>query len=153
MMKKTSPAGAAPPPAAAAAGDGGKPDAFGAAVAGLLKSAQGLNLPAQQLARIQGDYLHSATEMWNQALQRLQPAPESKPAGLGDRRFAGTEWLANPVAATTAQMYLLNARTLMQTGRQCGRRREDQVRASALPCSSGSTRPAPATSWRSTPRR
>jgi polyhydroxyalkanoate synthase len=65
-----------------------------------------------QLTRIQRDYLKNATEMWNQSLHVMQgDAP--KPAPLGDRRFASSEWLSNPAAAMTAQLYLLNARTLM----------------------------------------
>ena len=72
---------------------------------------QGLNLPADQFAGLQGDYLKNVTEVWNDALQRLQQG-EAKP--LPDRRFAAQPWLQNPAAAYTAQMYLLNARTLMQ---------------------------------------
>ncbi|MDP3614091.1 MAG: class I poly(R)-hydroxyalkanoic acid synthase, partial [Rubrivivax sp.] len=70
----------------------------------------------EQLTRIQADYLKNATEMWNQSLQRLHAAPDAaaKPAPIGDRRFAGSEWLSNPAAAMTAQMYLLNAKALMQ---------------------------------------
>ncbi|MFY9514228.1 MAG: class I poly(R)-hydroxyalkanoic acid synthase [Rubrivivax sp.] len=83
---------------------------------GMWKSLSGLNLPVEQLASLQGDYLKSATDIWNQSLQRLggETGGDSKTAALGDRRFAGTEWLHNPAAAYTAQMYLLNARTLMQ---------------------------------------
>jgi hypothetical protein len=49
----------------------------------------------------------------------LERRPDAAPAAgapkpLPDRRFAGQEWLQNPAAAYTAQMYLLNARTLMQ---------------------------------------
>jgi polyhydroxyalkanoate synthase subunit PhaC len=87
-------------------------EAFGAAVAEGLKSMQGLSVPMDHLARIQGDYLKAATEMWNQSLQRLRgEGPAGKP--LPDRRFAASEWLSNPAAAITAQMYLLNARTLL----------------------------------------
>lgn len=87
-------------------------EAFGAAVADGLKSVQGLSVPMEQLARIQGDYLKAATEMWNQSLAGLQGAAAgAKP--LADRRFAANEWMTNPAAAMTAQMYLLNARTLL----------------------------------------
>jgi polyhydroxyalkanoate synthase len=88
--------------------------AFGTAVGDIWKAMSGLSLPLQQLTQIQGEYVKSATEMWNQSLQRLQGQEEAKPAPLGDRRFAGSEWLSNPAAAMTAQLYLLNARTLMQ---------------------------------------
>jgi polyhydroxyalkanoate synthase subunit PhaC len=87
-------------------------EAFGSAVAEGLKSMQGLSVPMDQLARIQADYLKAATEMWNQSLQRLQgDTGNGKP--LPDRRFAASEWATNPAAAMTAQMYLLNARTLL----------------------------------------
>jgi polyhydroxyalkanoate synthase subunit PhaC len=90
-------------------------DTFGAAVGDILKSMSGLSLPMPQLAEVQADYLKKAAQVWNESLQRLQPAAAAPaPAPLPDRRFAGQEWLANPAAAYTAQMYLLNARALMQ---------------------------------------
>jgi len=92
-------------------------DAFGAAVGGMLKSLAGLSLPLQQLTQIQSDYVSKATEVWNASLQRLQPpaaGDAAKPAPIGDRRFAATEWASNPAAAFTANLYLLNARALMQ---------------------------------------
>ncbi len=105
MTSKTTPAG---PDSADPA------DAFGAAVGGIWKSLAGLNLPLQELAQIQGDYLKSAAEVWNQSLQRLQAEPERASPPIGDRRFGSSEWLTNPGAAFTAQLYLLNARALMQ---------------------------------------
>ncbi len=92
-------------------------DAFGAAIGGMWKSMSGLNLPMQQLTQIQADYLQSATDVWNQSLQRLQqPEAAAKVAAkpIPDRRFGSTEWTSNPAAAFTAQMYLLNAKALMQ---------------------------------------
>ena len=88
-------------------------DAFGTAVADTLKAVSGLSVPMDEWTRIQGDYLKNATEMWNQSLHAVK-GDATKPAALGDRRFASSEWLANPAAAMTAQLYLLNARTLMQ---------------------------------------
>jgi polyhydroxyalkanoate synthase len=87
--------------------------AFGAAVGETWKAMQGLSLPADQLGGLQADYLRSASEIWNQSLARAPGSGAAAPA-LGDRRFAGQEWLVNPAAAYTAQMYLLNARTMMQ---------------------------------------
>jgi polyhydroxyalkanoate synthase subunit PhaC len=77
------------------------------------KSMSGLNLPATALTSLQGDYLKQATDLWNQS---LQPAAASdKPAPkASDRRFAAPDWSANPASAFQSQMYLLNARTLMQ---------------------------------------
>ena len=92
-------------------------DAFGHLLAESMKSVSGLNVPMEQLTRIQADYVKQATDMWNQSLQRLQAAPGSAApvaAPLGDRRFAGSEWLSNPAAAMTAQLYLLNSRALLQ---------------------------------------
>jgi polyhydroxyalkanoate synthase len=86
-------------------------EAFGAAIAETMKSVSGLNVPMDELSRIQGDYLKAATDMWNQSLHRFQG--DAKAAPLGDRRFSGNEWLDNPMSAMTAQLYLLNARTLM----------------------------------------
>jgi len=88
-------------------------DAFGTAVADTLKAVSGLSVPMDEWTRIQGDYLKNATEMWNQSLHVVK-GDAAKPTALGDRRFASSEWLANPAAAMTAQLYLLNARTLMQ---------------------------------------
>jgi polyhydroxyalkanoate synthase len=77
------------------------------------KSMSGLNLPAAALSNLQGDYLKQATDLWNQTLHQAaapgQPAPKAS-----DRRFAAPDWSANPASAYQAQMYLLNARTLMQ---------------------------------------
>jgi polyhydroxyalkanoate synthase subunit PhaC len=102
---------AASSPATPAAGD--PASAFGAAFGDLFGRLQGLSLPADQLSGLQGDYLKQVSQVWNDALQRLQPGDAgAKP--LPDRRFAAAPWLQNPAAAYTAQMYLLNARTLMQ---------------------------------------
>ena len=105
-MKAKTIAGATPEAAPA--------EAFGAAIGDIMKSFSGLNLPLTQLTQIQGDYLKSATDVWNQSLHRLQADPSEKATLIPDRRFGSSEWLANPAAAFTAQMYLLNARALMQ---------------------------------------
>ena len=89
-------------------------DAFGPALTEAWKSLSGLSLPPAELAKVQADYFKSAAEIWNQSLERVQADGKAKPAAIGDRRFAGHEWLDNPAAAYTAQMYLLNARALMQ---------------------------------------
>jgi polyhydroxyalkanoate synthase len=88
--------------------------AFGSAVAEIWKSFSGLKLPSSALSQLQGDYLKEATTLWNSALERLQAAPGDKSKGLPDRRFAADDWAANPAAAYLAQLYLLNARTMMQ---------------------------------------
>ena len=75
------------------------------------KTLAGMNLPATAMTELQGAYLKHSTALWNQTLQ-------SQPATVADRRFAAKEWSSNPSSAFVAQMYLLNARTLMQMADQ-----------------------------------
>jgi polyhydroxyalkanoate synthase len=58
-----------------------------------------------KLQALQQAYLREASELWNQGLQ-------GNPAGK-DKRFASEAWAGNPVAAYSAALYLLNARTLL----------------------------------------
>ena len=63
-----------------------------------------LGFAADKLQALQQAYVREAAELWN--------------AGLGakvvtDKRFAGDAWARNPVAAFSAALYLLNARTLL----------------------------------------
>ena len=83
--------------------------AIGSQLGEVWKTVSGLSLPMPVLAEVQSNYLKQATELWNQTLQHGQGAVPA-----ADRRFAAPAWAANPAAAYTAQMYLLNARTLMQ---------------------------------------
>jgi polyhydroxyalkanoate synthase len=85
-------------------------EAFGEA----LKSMSGLKLPVPALTALQGDYLKQATDLWNQTLNQSTQAGAAVAAKPSDRRFAAQEWAASPASTYTAQMYLLNARTLMQ---------------------------------------
>ena len=101
-----------PPPASAPPVEPAQ--AFGAAFGEMASSVSGLNLPLRQLTQIQADYLKQATDVWNESLHRLQADATAKPTPIPDRRFGSNEWLSNPAAAFTAQMYLLNARALMQ---------------------------------------
>ena len=121
--------GAAPgPDATAAQPEAAAPaDAFGAAVGNFLTSMTSLAVPPTVLARLQEDYVTEATRLWNEAVEQWPVAgalaglsradtdkaaekPAAKP--IRDRRFAGGEWARNPLAAYTAQFYLLNSRTL-----------------------------------------
>ncbi len=88
--------------------------ALSAAISEALRAMSGLNLPMQAMTKLQGEYLNEATALWNQTLGRLQPDGSAQPAKLGDRRFSAEDWAKNPAAAYLAQVYLLNARTLMQ---------------------------------------
>ncbi|MBK9134511.1 MAG: class I poly(R)-hydroxyalkanoic acid synthase [Betaproteobacteria bacterium] len=95
------------------------PPPFAAPFGDIWRSMSGLSLPMERLAALQGDYLKSAGELWNQSLAAAGASAgdgAAAPAAptLADRRFAGAEWLKNPAAAFNAQLYLLNARTLMQ---------------------------------------
>jgi polyhydroxyalkanoate synthase len=88
--------------------------AFGAALGDTWKSVAGLSLPMPALSKLQSDYLQQATQIWNDAVERLNVDGKPAAAKLPDRRFAANEWAENPAAALTAQVYLLNARTLLQ---------------------------------------
>jgi polyhydroxyalkanoate synthase len=84
-----------------------------ALVAGLgrsLQSIAGLNVSPDALMRLQGDYVSESTALWN----RLIGASKEPADGRADRRFTGQAWLENPATAYLAQMYLLNARTMLQ---------------------------------------
>jgi polyhydroxyalkanoate synthase len=83
---------------------------FGQAFGDTLKAASGLSVAPESLVQLQSAYVREATALWNRSLGT--GAPADKP--VKDRRFAGAAWAENPAAAYTAQMYLLNARTLME---------------------------------------
>ena len=95
--------------------------AIGSNVGEAIKALSQLNLPLPVLTQVQTEYVKEAAELWNQSLQRLQKPPAGaagKGASIGDCRFAAQEWMENPAAAYMAQMYLLNARTLMTLAEQ-----------------------------------
>ncbi|WP_247661146.1 class I poly(R)-hydroxyalkanoic acid synthase [Ideonella alba] len=79
-----------------------------------MKSMGALNLPGDALAKLQADYLKEATLIWNGTLQSMQGGEAAAAAPIKDRRFSSKDWSATPASAFSAQMYLLNARTLMQ---------------------------------------
>jgi len=90
------------------------PEGIGAVFGDAMKSLSGLKLPSAALLQLQREYLDGATALWNRALQGLSAdggAAAATPA-FADRRFAAKAWAESPAAAYTAQMYLLNARTL-----------------------------------------
>ena len=89
-------------------------DAFGSAVGEIWKTMSGLMMPPAAVGNLQADYLKDATTLWNNTLQAVAAEGEKAVPSLPDRRFSAKDWGANPAAAYTAQMYLLNARTLMQ---------------------------------------
>ena len=71
------------------------------------KTMSGLSLPMPTLAELQTEYLKASTDLWNQTLHSADTA------ALRDRRFAAGDW-SNPASAYIAQMYLLNARTMLR---------------------------------------
>ena len=81
----------------------------GAELAELWKSLANIGVPADALAAAQRDYVSEAATVWNRLLMPSAEAPV-----LGDRRFASADWAANPSSAFLAEMYLLNARTLLR---------------------------------------
>jgi polyhydroxyalkanoate synthase subunit PhaC len=95
----------------------GDPQAFGKSMGDMLQAAAGLTLPASAIGSLQAEYMKEAAQMWNGAVERLTGTadePNGEPAKLGDRRFAASDWAANPAAALAAQSYLLNSRTLLK---------------------------------------
>ncbi len=64
-----------------------------------------LSFAPDKLWSLQQAYVTEAAQLWNQGLG-------SQPAA-SDKRFAADAWSANPVAAYSAALYLLNARTLL----------------------------------------
>ncbi len=91
-------------------------EAFGSGVGEVWKAFSGLTLPLPAVGRIQQEYLQQTTALWNQTVAGLggEAADKSPRAPLPDRRFGAQEWAASPAAAYTAQLYLLNARALLQ---------------------------------------
>jgi polyhydroxyalkanoate synthase len=93
---------------------GGDAQAFGKAVSNMLASVSGLKLPTHALGELQAEYLKEATTLWNGAVERFTEQGQEEAAKIGDRRFAASDWAANPASALAAQTYLLNSRTLMK---------------------------------------
>ncbi|MBX3623040.1 MAG: class I poly(R)-hydroxyalkanoic acid synthase [Rhizobacter sp.] len=93
----------------AQAGTEATAQAFGSTVGDMVKSMASLSVPLPVLSELQSDYLQQATELWNKLV--ASPSGEAL-APKDDKRFADPSWAESPMAAFTAQMYLLNARTL-----------------------------------------
>jgi polyhydroxyalkanoate synthase len=64
-----------------------------------------LSFAPEKLQALQQAYVREASELWNQGLTE-------RPAA-SDKRFSADAWSRNPVAAFSAAVYLLNARTLL----------------------------------------
>jgi polyhydroxyalkanoate synthase len=72
---------------------------------GSTKAPMALRFAPEKLQQLQSRYLEEATALWQKGLQGT-PQPS-------DKRFTGEGWAQNPVAAFSAEAYLLNARTMM----------------------------------------
>jgi polyhydroxyalkanoate synthase len=78
------------------------------------KSLSDLRVPVPALSDLQRSYVEQATQIWNEAVSLADVGGEKTKTALPDRRFAASEWAENPAAALSAQIYLLNARTMLQ---------------------------------------
>jgi polyhydroxyalkanoate synthase len=109
MKTKQHPAARAEPAAAP-----GSAAAMTAVFGDAWKAMSGLGVPGETLLKVQREYLADATELWNRGLH----VADSAVAKSADRRFAGPAWEAHPASAFMAEMYLLNARTLLHLAEQ-----------------------------------
>ncbi len=82
---------------------------FAQSLEDLLKPWASLSVQPDALVQVQQDFVQQATHLWNQALQGSTTALQ-----VADRRFAAPDWAQNPAHVYTVQLYLLQARTLMQ---------------------------------------
>jgi len=73
---------------------------------GVQKQAPKIVFNPEKMQTLQQQYLKDAGELWALGLQGNLK--------LNDRRFADPAWSANPMAAFSAAVYLLNAKTMMQ---------------------------------------
>ena len=91
-----------------------------------IKQLQAMQVAPDAWSELQSEYLRQAGELWNAAIG------ESKDSGtaavpLKDRRFSDASWTENRLAHFTAQLYLLNARTLQRMAEQV--QGDDKTRA------------------------
>jgi polyhydroxyalkanoate synthase len=79
--------------------------AGGAGLPGMGTQAPEIKFSSEKLEELQQSYINDAMAMLSEGFK----APQTS----GDKRFADTSWNDNPLAAYSAAVYLLNARTLM----------------------------------------
>ncbi|MDH0864349.1 class I poly(R)-hydroxyalkanoic acid synthase [Mitsuaria sp. GD03876] len=91
-----------------------------------LRQLQAMQVAPDAWNQLQSDYLRQAGELWNTALGGPEGAAPAATA-LKDRRFADTSWTDNRLAHFTAQLYLLNAKTLQRMAEQV--QGDDKTRA------------------------
>ncbi len=79
--------------------------ALGAGLPGAGAKQPDIRFAPEKLQALQQQYLQDAMGLFSHGL--------TAPVPTGDKRFAGEAWGSNPVAAYSAAVYLLNARTMM----------------------------------------
>ena len=91
-------------------------EAFGSTATNMLQSLSGLKVPLPFLTELQSEYLRQASDLWNRSMNlgSTNGGAAEPPPKIGDRRFAAPEWQADPASSFSAQLYLLNARTLLK---------------------------------------
>jgi polyhydroxyalkanoate synthase len=67
-------------------------------------------LPPERAEALQRTYLADAASLWNRWLDPQRPTAAEP---IADRRFAGADWAAAPGSRFLAELYLLNAKTLL----------------------------------------
>ena len=70
------------------------------------EAAVNLHFSPEKLQVLQRQYLEDAAQLMTQGAMVQAPATH-------DKRFSGTAWASNPLAAINAALYLLNSRTLL----------------------------------------
>ncbi len=94
------------------------------------KQLQAMQIAPEAWTQLQSDYVRQASELWNAAIGDAPArADAAAPAAtaIKDRRFADASWSENRLAHFTAQLYLLNARTLQRMAEQV--QGDDKTRA------------------------
>ena len=79
--------------------------AAGAGLPGMGAKAPEIHFATDKLEALQQQYLKDAMGLFSEGFK--------PPKAIGDKRFADNSWSENPLAAYSAAVYLLNARTLM----------------------------------------
>ena len=95
----------------------------------VFKQLQAMQVAPDAWSQLQSDYLRQAGELWNAALAESHASDGAPASGaaLKDRRFADASWNDNRLAHFTAQLYLLNAKTLQRMAEQV--QGDDKTRA------------------------
>jgi polyhydroxyalkanoate synthase len=79
--------------------------AAGGGMPALGQSAPEIQFSPEKVKALQQKYMEEAMGLFSQGMS----LPETK----GDKRFADSAWASNPIAAYSAAVYMLNARTMM----------------------------------------